>query len=67
MDKSGEGEMIISWSGEVQVRVKPQKYSELDMAELDIALLSKTCLDKSEVDISLSCVKLYWILWKLHV
>ena len=25
-------------------------------------------LDKSEDDISLSCVKLrYWILWKLHV
>ena len=31
MDGSGDGQMMVSWSGEVQVRVKSQKYSELDI------------------------------------
>ena len=31
MDGSGEGQMMVRWSGEVLVRVKSQKYSELDI------------------------------------
>ena len=31
MDGSGEDQMIIRGSGEVQMRVKSQKYSELDI------------------------------------
>ena len=31
MDGSGEGQMMVRWSGKVQVRVKYQKYSELDI------------------------------------
>ena len=32
MDGSGEDQMIVSGSGEVQMRVKSQKYSELDIS-----------------------------------
>ena len=35
MDGSGDGQMMVSWSGEVQVRVKSQKYSELDIVGHD--------------------------------
>ena len=31
MDGSGKGQMMVKWSGEVQMRVKTQKYSELDI------------------------------------
>ena len=31
MDWSGEGQMMVRWSGEVKVRVKSHKYSELDI------------------------------------
>ena len=31
IDGSGEGQMMVRWSGEVQMRVKTQKYSELDI------------------------------------
>ena len=32
MDGSGDGQMMVRWSGEVQMRVKSQKYFELDIA-----------------------------------
>ena len=31
MDRPGEGQMMVRWSGDRQVRVKSQKYSELDI------------------------------------
>ena len=40
MDGSGEGQMMVfRWSGEVQVRVKSQKYSELDIGGHENCLL----------------------------
>ena len=39
MDGSGEGQMMVRWSGEFQVRVKSQKYSELDTGGRETCLI----------------------------
>ena len=45
MDGPGEGQMMVRQSGEVQVRVKHQKYSELDIDGRETCLLY-VCIDQ---------------------
>ena len=45
MDGSGEGQMIVKWSGEFQVRVKKfQKYFELDIGERGTCFIFILCI-----------------------
>ena len=44
MDGSGDGQMMVRWSGEVQMRVKSQKYFELVIGGRETCLLHLTLL-----------------------